>query len=354
MLIKGCRLSYSGHYYQGMPDNPNNPYDRPDGFGIEPAEGPVEIVDTIAEHNKGDGFDSKALNTYIHSCIVANNSCDGVKLWGGGSRIENTVIYGRGDGDPTTTPWSPIVISSETPDAEFELINVTVDDALGENYLMHVQYDFPDTPVTLTIRNTIFCGRGNNSPLFIAPATTLIAEHNLFYLPNSASVLTHGDTTYTSDNISQLGDGNIYGDPLFVSPAWGAEGDYHLRQGSPAIDAGISGPGIPTVDLEHTPRPLGSAPDIGAYEYRFTPVSDLEITKTDSPDPVGVGEELTYALTVVNHGPDPVEYADVRDDLPPGTTFLSAIPSVGNAGYDRSGTPSTGTYQDWTSTNGRC
>ena len=335
VLIRGCSLSYSGHYYQGVPDNPNNPYERPDGFGIEPSDGPIEIADCVVEHNKGDGLDSKARNTYIHNCIVANNSCDGVKLWGGGSRVENTLIYGRGDGNPTVIPWSPIVISSETPDATFEIVNVTVDDALGENYLMHVQYDYPDTPVRVTLRNSILCGRGNNSPIFIGRASALTAEHNLFYLPNSAFVLTHGDTTYTSANISLLGSGNIYGDPLFVSPAWGTEGDYHLQPNSPAIDAGMSGLGIPAFDLEGIPRSLGNAPDIGAYEYRSTPISDLEITKEDSPDPVIRGGRLIYTLTVVNRGPDPVEYADVRDDLPDGVVFANATASSGTAGYDR-------------------
>lgn len=73
----------------------DRPYDRPDGFGIEPSDGPVEIVRTVAEHNYGDGLDSKAANTSIRQCTVSNNSCDGIKLWGGGSVVENTLIYGR-------------------------------------------------------------------------------------------------------------------------------------------------------------------------------------------------------------------------------------------------------------------
>ncbi|MCX7995303.1 MAG: right-handed parallel beta-helix repeat-containing protein, partial [candidate division WOR-3 bacterium] len=139
VLIKGCNLSYSGHYYQGG-DGSNRPYNRPDGFGIESSEGPIEICNTTATHNYGDGLDSKAKRTYIHKCIVANNSCDGVKLWGDSSRVENTLIYGRGDGNATPTPWSPIVISTENSNAYFEIINCTIDDSIGDNYIMHVQY----------------------------------------------------------------------------------------------------------------------------------------------------------------------------------------------------------------------
>jgi len=263
VLIRGCSLSYSGHYYQGTPGP--GPYDRPDGFGIEASNGPIEIAYTIAEHNRGDGLDSKSANTYIHHCIVANNSCDGVKLWGDNSKIENTLIYGRGDGDTSETPWSPIVISTETSNSRFEIINVTVDDFVGRNYLMHVQYDYPSTPVNLTLRNTIFRGVGENSPIFISARTNLTADHNLFYMPNSEFILVHGDIVYNASNINSLGSGNLYGDPLFVNPAFGTAGDYHLKNGSPAIDSG-SPTNAPLDDLDKNPRPQGSGFDIGAYE----------------------------------------------------------------------------------------
>ncbi|MEW6174014.1 MAG: right-handed parallel beta-helix repeat-containing protein [Bacillota bacterium] len=72
VLITNCRFSYSGHYYQGTPGP--LPYDRPDGFGIEPSPGPVEIGDTTVEHNRGDGLDSKAANTYIHHCKYSGDA----------------------------------------------------------------------------------------------------------------------------------------------------------------------------------------------------------------------------------------------------------------------------------------
>ncbi|MBC7226210.1 MAG: hypothetical protein H5T61_03135 [Thermoflexales bacterium] len=264
VTIRGCSLSWSGHYYQGG-DGSNRPYDRPDGFGIEPSQGPILIEDTIAEHNYGDGLDSKAANTVIRRAVVANNACDGVKLWGPDSRIENTLIYGRGDGNPEPSPWAAIVIApEEQANAHFEIINVTVDDALGRNYLMYVQYDHPDVPAHLTIRNTIFSGRGEESPIYVNAASTLIADHNLFYLPQNEVILTHGDTAYTCADIASLGPGNLCGDPRFVRPAWGEPGDYHLQAGSPAIDAGTAN-GAPTADLENRPR--DAQPDIGAYEY---------------------------------------------------------------------------------------
>ncbi|MEI6309155.1 MAG: right-handed parallel beta-helix repeat-containing protein, partial [bacterium] len=106
LLVENCDLSYSGHYYRGMIDNPDLPYDRPDGFGIEPSEGPIEILRTRAGHNRGDGLDSKAAHTTIDRCTVANNFCDGVKLWAHDSKITNTLIYGTGDGVGGGSPWA--------------------------------------------------------------------------------------------------------------------------------------------------------------------------------------------------------------------------------------------------------
>lgn len=290
VLVQDCKLSYSGHYYRGG-NGSNRPYDRPDGFGIEPSEGPIEIADTRAEHNYGDGLDSKASNTTIRRCIVANNSCDGVKLWGGGSLVENTLIYGRGDGNPTTTPWAAVVIDCNQANDSFSLINITVDDFLGNNYLTYVQYDLT-VPINLTIRNSIFRGMGYNSPIWIRGNAQFTADHNLFYLPNNEAIVEYGNNTYTQNNIGALGEGNLYGDPMFMSPAWGQDGDYRLQSGSPAIDAGTP-TDVPNDDLQGFTR--DAQPDIGAYEYGGAGSS----TTTSSTTTTTVTTTSTTTTTVV-------------------------------------------------------
>ena len=57
--------------------------------------------------------------------------------------------------------------------------------------------------------------------------------------------------------------------------------------------------------------------------------ADLGITKSDSPDPVTVGQELTYTLMVANLGPDTAAGVTVSDTLPPGVTFVSATSTQG-------------------------
>ncbi len=287
VTIRNCSLSWSGHYYQGG-DGSKRPYDRPDGFGIEPSSGPILIEKTRAEHNAGDGLDSKAAHTTIRQCMVANNSCDGIKLWGVESRIENTLIYGRGDGNVEPSPWAAIVIAPETQaNGHFEIVHVTVDDALGHNYLMYVQYDHPQVPVHVTIRNSIFSGRGPNCPLYINPAGTLVMESTLLFFPQSEFILDHGGKRYTEADIPNFGTGNFYGDPRFVQPAWGTEGDYHLQEGSPAIDAGSS-EGIPAVDLDDVLR--DARPDLGAYEY----ASPVGVLPHSSEAPIQCGLFQNY------------------------------------------------------------
>jgi len=262
ILIQGCKLSYSGHYYQGG-DGSKRPYDRPDGFGIESSSGPIKIIDTVAAHNFGDGLDSKAENTLILRSVAANNSCDGIKLWGDGSRIENSLIYGRGDGNTEKTPWAAIVLDTEKQNARFEIVHVTVDDILGGNYLMYVQYDRPDLPISLTLRNNIFRGAGPNTSIFIGRATNLKVENNLFYFPKSDTIFVHGEKEFNAETIRHLGKGNIYADPLFTAPSWGKEGNYHLKSGSPAVNAGVYMSSV-SDDLEERPR--DNRPDLGAYE----------------------------------------------------------------------------------------
>ncbi len=324
LVISDSSLSYSGHYYQGG-DGSNRPYDRPDGFGCETSVGPILIEDTTAEHNYGDGLDSKASNTTIRRSMVANNSCDGVKLWGGGSRVESTLIYGRGDGDGTPTPWAAVVIDTTEAGASFELVNVTVDDTLGQNYMMYVQYD-DATSISLTIRNSIFRGAGQDCPIWLRDTVSLTADHNLFYLPQNTTILIHGSTEYTAANISGLGGANVSAEPLFIAPAWGSDGNYHLRSDSPAIDAGTP-VDAPADDLDGAPR--DATPDLGAYEY--APASQCTLTcQATVPATAAAGSlvAFTAAVTVAGCG-QPLTYAWTFGDggqstlQSPGHTYMT-------------------------------
>lgn len=63
-----------------------------------------------------------------------------------------------------------------------------------------------------------------------------------------------------------------------------------------------------------------------AAVVRATGEADVAITKTDSPDPVGAGQFVTYLLTVRNNGPESATGVAVQDVLP-GTVLFSSVSS---------------------------
>jgi uncharacterized repeat protein (TIGR01451 family) len=52
-------------------------------------------------------------------------------------------------------------------------------------------------------------------------------------------------------------------------------------------------------------------------------LADVSITKVGSPNPVIVGQNVTYTITVTNNGPDAGAAVALLDTLPPATTFVS-------------------------------
>jgi uncharacterized repeat protein (TIGR01451 family) len=59
-------------------------------------------------------------------------------------------------------------------------------------------------------------------------------------------------------------------------------------------------------------------------------ITDLSISNTDAPDPVFLGDTLTYMLGVSNAGPDVATGVTVTDSLPAGVSFVSATPTQGS------------------------
>lgn len=62
--------------------------------------------------------------------------------------------------------------------------------------------------------------------------------------------------------------------------------------------------------------------------------SDLQVTKTDSPDPVLAGQTLTYTLSVTNNGPDAIPASEdivIQDTLPAGYAVTA---SSGDGSYN--------------------
>jgi uncharacterized repeat protein (TIGR01451 family) len=59
------------------------------------------------------------------------------------------------------------------------------------------------------------------------------------------------------------------------------------------------------------------------------PITDLEIAKSASPEPVPAGSNVTYTITITNNGPNPAINAAWNDVLPSPLTFVSLSPQAG-------------------------
>ena len=68
-----------------------------------------------------------------------------------------------------------------------------------------------------------------------------------------------------------------------------------------------------------------------AIQHTTVGGADLEVSKVDDPDPVMVGETLTYTVVVTNHGPSTTT-AELTDTLPGSVTFVSATTTAGSCG----------------------
>ena len=89
--------------------------------------------------------------------------------------------------------------------------------------------------------------------------------------------------------------------------------------GQPALADGTSG----------TPGNTMASREVAMNATVVRDQADLSLTLSDSPDPVGVGQDLTYLLTIANAGPRPAKAVSVSDSLPAGVTAKSATPSTG-------------------------
>ncbi|MGQ0679795.1 MAG: hypothetical protein ACT4OM_09110 [Actinomycetota bacterium] len=101
--------------------------------------------------------------------------------------------------------------------------------------------------------------------------------------------------------------------------------------GSPVGPTGPGGPG-PYNNL------IPASGDGGGYEINLSGFvacdADLDVDKSDSPDPVLAGTNLTYTIDVTNNGPMIALTPTVMDVLPANTTLVSA----GGSGWSCGGT----------------
>ncbi len=90
---------------------------------------------------------------------------------------------------------------------------------------------------------------------------------------NSGNVnVTYDYNVYYNGVADVMGSNDIVANPQFTNLAFDGTADFHLKDISPAINAGNNTPGLySSTDIAGVARPVGPRPDMGAYEFTGTP-----------------------------------------------------------------------------------
>jgi uncharacterized repeat protein (TIGR01451 family) len=151
--------------------------------------------------------------------------------------------------------------------------------------------------------------------------------------PSDASSVSVSDqlpagTSFVSASGTGWTCGNVSGTVTCTRPA--------LVSGAtaPDIDVTVTAPNsagtitntatVSAAENDPTPVDNSDSEDTTVQAPPPPPAADLSITKTDSVDPVTTGADFSYTLSVANAGPSDASSVSVSDQLPAGTSFVSA------------------------------
>ena len=245
--------------------------------------------------NRGINIYSEQLNAAfierhsVHDNVIVNQRGDGIMLAYyvvGDNWIYNNLVIRAG-------------LGPEWPD--------------GESYHTGIRINTGHEEVTSTTvycyNNTLVgCGwagavlPGETGHVLIGPDllhTTVYFSNNVIYstgqpyLAEESTILASGDHRncwFGSGAAPAWDTGAIDANPQFINAA---ADDFQLQLGSLCIDAGLNLSSVVERDLLGAPRPQGSAPDLGAYEYSGaepgpspTPTPTAGVTPTPTVEPI--------------------------------------------------------------------
>jgi len=182
----------------------------------------------------------------------------------GSNRLYNNVFYGEGKRGG---------ISLNSPNNQ--VYNNTL---VGS--LLPLQF-YAGKPGNRVFNNIITTTGSSRFLTWPADAGAQTLDYNIYFNTSGTPSWQKNGTTYSGFSAYQAAAGethSLYGDPQLV-----AANNFHLQPGSSAINAGTPLPEVPQ-DFECTPRPQGSAYDIGADELG-TPGSNCSAPPAGAPFP---------------------------------------------------------------------
>lgn len=238
----------------------------------------------------------------VHDNLIHDIRCDGINFATidpskGKVEAYNNVIFNAGTGpDFPEGPanYSCIYVpaftnSGSAGSGTVEVYNNTLYNCGGgdSNYGGAINFT-PSDPVSLRLRNNIVVQTNGRPYLARNTSTSRLSGSNNLWFGNGS-----GPSQTTA---------NVNADPMFVNVS---ARDFHLKSGSPAIDAGVVTTAV--MDRDGVPRAQGKSFDIGAYEY-FTgggstpPPSPCDVNRSGSVESGDVAAAKDQALGVVPCG----------------------------------------------------
>jgi len=241
---------------------------RDNGWGLSPGSGisgygggaslglaGAHIEDCLFEHNRAannaGALDFGGRELLLARSVFRNNesfNTAGVELWNTSPfTVTNNLIADNRPGSGNEPGGLSIRSNSTGP-----LLHNTIARNIGPRggYGIGVKSGQP-----ITLVNTILVS--HTVGISVTAGSTVTLEGTLWGI----GVWANG-TDWAGAGAILIGLVNVWGDPDFANPAGG---DYHIRRGSAAVDAGVDA-GV-TTDMDGDPRPVGAGFDIGADEY---------------------------------------------------------------------------------------
>jgi len=281
--------------------------------------GSAQILNNTITNNtlssaEGGGISLGASTPIIRGNLISGNSVSGLSpaATGGGIRIvnqsdalilDNIIVENSADqGAGISSTGSPNLF----------LLNNTI---VNNDARLSVGSGVLAQGFT-TLINNIIVGMINQSAVDcgqFSPNPPSVFQFNDVFTPQSNSL-------YGSCANETGQNGNFSSDPLFMSAA---NGDFHLKLGSLAIDAGNnSAPNLPTTDFDGNPRIANGTVDLGAYELVPTAVAGIAPNSLSfSLQGVGItsAPQLT-TLTSTGTSPFQISSIQITGDFAQSTT----------------------------------
>ncbi|HET90862.1 MAG TPA: DUF11 domain-containing protein, partial [Chloroflexi bacterium] len=282
-----------------------------DDRGINAENGALTIVGNRIWDTVGDGLRTASSSTHvvIRDNVVQGSGDDGLDVRGAAITITHNTVSAcaddgiRSEGDDRAWIEANRVLSSGVGIAVrgariFTLTNNVVANSITASVKLS-----GTAPGTL-YHNTLVGGGATPQAIgvqIVRPMTLTMVNNIVVSHTTSVAAVdvipmwwtVHHNLLWGNEDDPIVGSDAVLSPPGFVAP-W--QHDYHLRIGSPAIEAG-TGVGV-TSDADGRPRPIGNNPDLGAYEFP----AGVSVTKDASPQLVQPGAPLTYTIHVVNSG----------------------------------------------------